>query len=175
MGNPGKWPRGLDRGSMFEGNTAMATIGFSGLGNMGLLMAINLIEAGHQVLGFDLAEASRAALVAGRRDRGIRYRDRGSLRDGREARAGCAEGVRRRQPFVRAVAGRAVESGLPAGICRRHDAEGSSSGPAGGRRRRYGDAARRGSRCALCDFLRWGTWSNGFLGHYKDAPRKRLG
>ena len=38
----------------------MARIGFIGLGNMGLPMAANLIRAGHEVLGLDLAEASRA-------------------------------------------------------------------------------------------------------------------
>jgi 3-hydroxyisobutyrate dehydrogenase len=42
----------------------MATIGFIGLGNMGLPMARNLIKAGHQVTGFDLAEAALAALEA---------------------------------------------------------------------------------------------------------------
>jgi len=31
----------------------MATIGFIGLGNMGLPMATNLVKAGHEVLGFD--------------------------------------------------------------------------------------------------------------------------
>ncbi len=34
----------------------MATIGFIGLGNMGGPMAINLVEAGHQVQAFDLSE-----------------------------------------------------------------------------------------------------------------------
>lgn len=42
----------------------MATIGFIGLGNMGLPMAANLVRAGHHVRGFDLAEAGRAALAA---------------------------------------------------------------------------------------------------------------
>ena len=37
----------------------MATIAFIGLGNMGGPMAVNLTKAGHQVKGFDLAEASR--------------------------------------------------------------------------------------------------------------------
>ena len=32
-------------------------IGFIGLGNMGLPMAINLLKAGHQVIGFDLVQA----------------------------------------------------------------------------------------------------------------------
>ena len=35
----------------------MARIGFIGLGNMGLPMAINLIKAGHAVTGFDLVSA----------------------------------------------------------------------------------------------------------------------
>lgn len=43
----------------------MAKIGFIGLGNMGLPMARNLLKAGHQVTGFDLAEAACAALEAG--------------------------------------------------------------------------------------------------------------
>jgi len=37
----------------------MANIAFIGLGNMGGPMAVNLTKAGHQVKGFDLAEASR--------------------------------------------------------------------------------------------------------------------
>jgi 3-hydroxyisobutyrate dehydrogenase len=32
----------------------MATVGFIGLGNMGLPMALNLIKAGHEVVGYDL-------------------------------------------------------------------------------------------------------------------------
>jgi 3-hydroxyisobutyrate dehydrogenase len=39
----------------------MTTIAFIGLGNMGGPMAANLVKAGHAVVGFDLAEASRAA------------------------------------------------------------------------------------------------------------------
>ncbi len=35
----------------------MANIGFIGLGNMGLPMAINLVKAGHNVIGFDLQSA----------------------------------------------------------------------------------------------------------------------
>ncbi len=35
-------------------------IGFIGLGNMGLPMAINLLKAGHAVTGFDAVEAARA-------------------------------------------------------------------------------------------------------------------
>jgi 3-hydroxyisobutyrate dehydrogenase len=37
----------------------MATIGFIGLGNMGGPMAANLVKAGHKVVAFDLAGASR--------------------------------------------------------------------------------------------------------------------
>ena len=37
----------------------MATIAFIGLGNMGGPMAANLVRAGHQVIAYDLAEASR--------------------------------------------------------------------------------------------------------------------
>ena len=32
-------------------------IGFIGLGNMGLPMALNLLKAGHQVTGFDLVKS----------------------------------------------------------------------------------------------------------------------
>ncbi|MCR9070341.1 MAG: 3-hydroxyisobutyrate dehydrogenase [Alphaproteobacteria bacterium] len=46
----------------------MATIGFIGLGNMGLPMAINLVKAGHTVRGFDLsAEQGKALAAAGGR------------------------------------------------------------------------------------------------------------
>ncbi|WFE88201.1 3-hydroxyisobutyrate dehydrogenase [Roseibium porphyridii] len=38
-------------------------IGFIGLGNMGGPMAINLVKAGHKVLGFDLSEAALALLT----------------------------------------------------------------------------------------------------------------
>ena len=41
----------------------MATIGFIGLGNMGLPMAGNLVKAGHSVRGFDLAKANLEAAV----------------------------------------------------------------------------------------------------------------
>jgi 3-hydroxyisobutyrate dehydrogenase len=37
----------------------MARIGFFGLGNMGLPMAVNLMKAGHEVEGFDIAAAAR--------------------------------------------------------------------------------------------------------------------
>jgi 3-hydroxyisobutyrate dehydrogenase len=37
----------------------MATIAFIGLGNMGGPMAANLVKAGHKVIGFDLAQASK--------------------------------------------------------------------------------------------------------------------
>jgi 3-hydroxyisobutyrate dehydrogenase len=39
-------------------------IGFIGLGNMGLPMAINLVKAGHQVSGFDLVQSQLDAFVA---------------------------------------------------------------------------------------------------------------
>jgi 3-hydroxyisobutyrate dehydrogenase len=42
----------------------MATIGFIGLGNMGLPMAQNLIKAGHAVQGFDVTRAQVDALAA---------------------------------------------------------------------------------------------------------------
>lgn len=42
----------------------MATIAFIGLGNMGGPMAANLVKAGHKVVAFDLAEASRTQAKA---------------------------------------------------------------------------------------------------------------
>jgi 3-hydroxyisobutyrate dehydrogenase len=42
----------------------MTTIGFIGLGNMGAPMAANLVKAGHQLTGFDLAPGPVAALAA---------------------------------------------------------------------------------------------------------------
>lgn len=39
----------------------MAKIGFIGLGNMGLPMAINLVKAGHDVTGFDLSPVAKEA------------------------------------------------------------------------------------------------------------------
>ncbi|MBX9840203.1 MAG: 3-hydroxyisobutyrate dehydrogenase [Xanthobacteraceae bacterium] len=42
----------------------MATIGFIGLGNMGLPMAQNLLKAGHKVQGFDVTKAPMDALAA---------------------------------------------------------------------------------------------------------------
>jgi 3-hydroxyisobutyrate dehydrogenase len=42
----------------------MARVGFIGLGNMGLPMALNLIKAGHQVEGFDLHSPAVDKLVA---------------------------------------------------------------------------------------------------------------
>jgi 3-hydroxyisobutyrate dehydrogenase len=42
----------------------MTAIGFIGLGNMGAPMAANLVKAGHQVTGYDIAPAAVAALTA---------------------------------------------------------------------------------------------------------------
>ncbi len=42
----------------------MANIAFIGLGNMGLPMAANLVKAGHDVAGFDLAEVNLDAAAA---------------------------------------------------------------------------------------------------------------
>jgi 3-hydroxyisobutyrate dehydrogenase len=42
----------------------MSRIGFIGLGNMGLPMALNLLKAGHQVEGFDVSGAAVDRLVA---------------------------------------------------------------------------------------------------------------
>jgi 3-hydroxyisobutyrate dehydrogenase len=43
----------------------MATIGFIGLGNMGLPMAQNLVKSGHAVSGFDLSEYATERLAVG--------------------------------------------------------------------------------------------------------------
>ncbi|MGA8411364.1 MAG: NAD(P)-binding domain-containing protein, partial [Xanthobacteraceae bacterium] len=42
----------------------MAKIGFIGLGNMGLPMAQNLLKAGHEVAGFDVAKSVLEKLTA---------------------------------------------------------------------------------------------------------------
>jgi len=42
----------------------MARIGFIGLGNMGLPMAANLVKAGHEAVGFDVAASLTAKLAA---------------------------------------------------------------------------------------------------------------
>ena len=42
----------------------MTKIAFVGLGNMGGPMAANLVKAGHEVIGFDLSEASMKTAVA---------------------------------------------------------------------------------------------------------------
>lgn len=39
-------------------------IGFIGLGHMGLPMAVNLLKKGHQVVGYDIATASKEAFLA---------------------------------------------------------------------------------------------------------------
>lgn len=51
----------------------MATIGFVGLGNMGLPMALNLVKAGHDVVGHDLSDKQLATLskAGGRRANGL--------------------------------------------------------------------------------------------------------
>ncbi|MFQ5566279.1 MAG: NAD(P)-binding domain-containing protein, partial [Paracoccaceae bacterium] len=71
----------------------MAKIGFIGLGNMGLPMVRNLMEAGHQVTGFALAEEACAALVA----------DGGSRADSAAAAAAAAEVVVSALPAARHV------------------------------------------------------------------------
>ena len=71
----------------------MATIGFIGLGNMGLPMAQNLLKAGHEVQGFDVGKAQMDALAASggscrgkRQGRGERRRSRHHHAAGRTAR-----------------------------------------------------------------------------------------
>lgn len=51
----------------------MTRLAFIGLGNMGLPMARNLVKAGHQVIGVDLAPANRATALA----EGIEVRESG--------------------------------------------------------------------------------------------------
>ena len=41
----------------------MAKIGFVGLGNMGLPMAINLVKAGHYVTGYDLQDEAKDKFI----------------------------------------------------------------------------------------------------------------
>jgi 3-hydroxyisobutyrate dehydrogenase len=53
----------------------MTTIGFIGLGNMGLPMAQNLLKAGHTVRGFDLSEYAAERLAAGGGTRGTSVGD----------------------------------------------------------------------------------------------------
>jgi 3-hydroxyisobutyrate dehydrogenase len=43
----------------------MITIGFIGLGHMGLPMALNLLKSGYQVVGYDISSDSRAAFLKG--------------------------------------------------------------------------------------------------------------
>src|SRR6202790_1324088 len=52
------------RAARAERSSAMATIGFIGLGNMGAPMAANLVKAGHSVTGYDLVPAALQALAA---------------------------------------------------------------------------------------------------------------
>src|SRR5437870_2435453 len=58
---PGSVPNRLARRHAEDG---MARVGFIGLGNMGLPMALNLVKAGHQVEGFDVNGAAVEKLVA---------------------------------------------------------------------------------------------------------------
>jgi 3-hydroxyisobutyrate dehydrogenase-like beta-hydroxyacid dehydrogenase len=68
----------------------MARIGFIGLGNMGLPMALNLIKAGHAVAGYDVAKASVGRLSAA--DRGCVHGRRGGHHHAAGGRA-CARGL----------------------------------------------------------------------------------
>ena len=43
----------------------LASIAFIGLGNMGLPMALNLVKAGHAVIGFDISAPNLDGLVQG--------------------------------------------------------------------------------------------------------------
>lgn len=46
----------------------MSNIGFIGLGNMGVPMALNLVKAGHEVRGYDVSDAARKAAA----DKGLK-------------------------------------------------------------------------------------------------------
>src|ERR1700732_5264136 len=58
----------------------MATIGFIGLGNMGLPMEQNLVKAGHTVCGFDLSEyaSGRVGAAGGTRPKSVPEACRGA-------------------------------------------------------------------------------------------------
>src|SRR5215472_12221365 len=66
------WSRAISRRSAIAscssaergGSQEMTAIGFIGLGNMGAPMAANLVKAGHEVTGFDIAAERVAALAA---------------------------------------------------------------------------------------------------------------
>ncbi len=76
----------------------MATIGFIGLGNMGVPMAGNLVKKGHEVKGFDLVAANmekavarglrKAAVGSGCRRQGRCRRDDAAGRQGYACRVG---------------------------------------------------------------------------------------
>src|ERR1700738_667112 len=59
----------------------MATIGFIGLGNMGLPMAQNLVKSGHTVSGFDLSEYATERLAVGGGRRATSVEDAGGEAD----------------------------------------------------------------------------------------------
>ncbi len=84
-------------------SATMTTVGFIGLGSMGLPMAKNLVARGFAVRGFDVRPAAMDRLGRGGRHarsdaRGCRRRHRRSRPDGRECGAGRGDPVRRRRP-----------------------------------------------------------------------------
>jgi len=80
----------------------MAKIGFIGLGNMGLPMALNLIKAGHAVRGFDVSRAAGDKLAAGG----------GAAADGIETAAADAEVVITMLPSGKEVREVYLEAGV---------------------------------------------------------------
>lgn len=58
-----------------------STVGFIGLGNMGGPMAINLVKAGHKVIGFDLSDAAMATHAEAGGDRGTSVADLAAASD----------------------------------------------------------------------------------------------
>ncbi|MBO6510974.1 MAG: 3-hydroxyisobutyrate dehydrogenase [Roseibium sp.] len=58
-----------------------STVGFIGLGNMGGPMAINLVKAGHKVIGFDLSDAAMTTHAEAGGDRGTSVADLAAASD----------------------------------------------------------------------------------------------
>ncbi|WP_296588748.1 3-hydroxyisobutyrate dehydrogenase [Roseibium sp.] len=61
--------------------TMSSTVGFIGLGNMGGPMAINLVKAGHKVIGFDLSDAAMTTHAEAGGDRGTSVADLAAASD----------------------------------------------------------------------------------------------
>lgn len=88
--------------------TELRSIGFIGLGNMGMPMATRLLAAGYEVTGFDVAEEPRAALA------GLGGRAVGSLAEAVEG----VDALILMLPDSRVVASVMADQGLRAGLRR---------------------------------------------------------